>query len=138
MAGEPRNFNGKPYSDFNTFILTLTQTGKDTLIPQYHTFKGLELYFDDEETRKILPEASKKLTTKQILTGLKKSGNIYQKYSLYSKKVNGEFVKMKKKDFLAETEGMTYEEKKKEGYTGSRYFCESLFWASQPKQAAKT
>jgi hypothetical protein len=21
---------------------------------------------------------------------------------------------------------------------GSRYFCESLFWASQPKQAAKT
>ncbi|HIG64599.1 MAG TPA: hypothetical protein EYQ43_03330 [Methyloprofundus sp.] len=22
--------------------------------------------------------------------------------------------------------------------TGSRYFCESLFWASQPKQAAKT
>ncbi|WP_221897033.1 hypothetical protein [Bathymodiolus japonicus methanotrophic gill symbiont] len=23
-------------------------------------------------------------------------------------------------------------------YSGSRYFCESLFWASQPKQAAKT
>ncbi|WP_221899854.1 hypothetical protein [Bathymodiolus platifrons methanotrophic gill symbiont] len=23
-------------------------------------------------------------------------------------------------------------------YAGSRYFCESLFWASQPKQAAKT
>ncbi|WP_221897730.1 hypothetical protein [Bathymodiolus japonicus methanotrophic gill symbiont] len=23
-------------------------------------------------------------------------------------------------------------------YLGSRYFCESLFWASQPKQAAKT
>ncbi|WP_221899566.1 hypothetical protein [Bathymodiolus platifrons methanotrophic gill symbiont] len=22
--------------------------------------------------------------------------------------------------------------------SGSRYFCESLFWASQPKQAAKT
>jgi hypothetical protein len=22
-------------------------------------------------------------------------------------------------------------------YAGSRYFCESLFWASQPKQAAK-
>jgi antirestriction protein ArdC len=116
VAGEPRNFKGKPYSDFNAFTLTLTQTGKDTLIPQYHTFKGFELYFDDEGTRKILPEASKKLTTKQILTGLKKSGNIYQKYSLYSKKVNGEFVKMKKKDFLAETEGMTYEEKNKEGY----------------------
>jgi hypothetical protein len=27
---------------------------------------------------------------------------------------------------------------KKEGVAGSRYFCESLFWASQPKQAAKT
>ncbi|WP_221895670.1 hypothetical protein [Bathymodiolus japonicus methanotrophic gill symbiont] len=25
-----------------------------------------------------------------------------------------------------------------DGYSGSRYFCESLFWASQPKQAAKT
>ncbi|TXL19016.1 transposase, partial [Methylococcaceae bacterium HT5] len=25
-----------------------------------------------------------------------------------------------------------------EGISGSRYFCESLFWASQPKQAAKT
>ncbi len=25
-----------------------------------------------------------------------------------------------------------------EGAAGSRYFCESLFWASQPKQAAKT
>ncbi|WP_420831710.1 hypothetical protein [Bathymodiolus japonicus methanotrophic gill symbiont] len=25
-----------------------------------------------------------------------------------------------------------------EEITGSRYFCESLFWASQPKQAAKT
>ena len=24
------------------------------------------------------------------------------------------------------------------GCAGSRYFCESLFWASQPKQAAKT
>ncbi len=24
------------------------------------------------------------------------------------------------------------------GAAGSRYFCESLFWASQPKQAAKT
>jgi hypothetical protein len=24
------------------------------------------------------------------------------------------------------------------GGAGSRYFCESLFWASQPKQAAKT
>ncbi len=24
------------------------------------------------------------------------------------------------------------------GEAGSRYFCESLFWASQPKQAAKT
>jgi SEC-C motif-containing protein len=24
------------------------------------------------------------------------------------------------------------------GIAGSRYFCESLFWASQPKQAAKT
>ena len=24
------------------------------------------------------------------------------------------------------------------GDAGSRYFCESLFWASQPKQAAKT
>jgi len=24
------------------------------------------------------------------------------------------------------------------GNSGSRYFCESLFWASQPKQAAKT
>ncbi|WP_221901626.1 hypothetical protein [Bathymodiolus platifrons methanotrophic gill symbiont] len=24
------------------------------------------------------------------------------------------------------------------GSAGSRYFCESLFWASQPKQAAKT
>jgi hypothetical protein len=23
-------------------------------------------------------------------------------------------------------------------WAGSRYFCESLFWASQPKQAAKT
>jgi hypothetical protein len=23
-------------------------------------------------------------------------------------------------------------------FAGSRYFCESLFWASQPKQAAKT
>ncbi|TXL13871.1 hypothetical protein BMR05_09535, partial [Methylococcaceae bacterium HT4] len=23
-------------------------------------------------------------------------------------------------------------------HSGSRYFCESLFWASQPKQAAKT
>ncbi|WP_221895130.1 hypothetical protein [Bathymodiolus japonicus methanotrophic gill symbiont] len=23
-------------------------------------------------------------------------------------------------------------------FSGSRYFCESLFWASQPKQAAKT
>ena len=23
-------------------------------------------------------------------------------------------------------------------HAGSRYFCESLFWASQPKQAAKT
>ncbi|WP_221895877.1 hypothetical protein [Bathymodiolus japonicus methanotrophic gill symbiont] len=23
-------------------------------------------------------------------------------------------------------------------FLGSRYFCESLFWASQPKQAAKT
>jgi hypothetical protein len=23
-------------------------------------------------------------------------------------------------------------------YSGSRYFCESLFWASQPTQAAKT
>ncbi|WP_221901131.1 hypothetical protein [Bathymodiolus platifrons methanotrophic gill symbiont] len=26
----------------------------------------------------------------------------------------------------------------KKGYAGSRYFCESLFWVSQPKQAAKT
>ena len=25
-----------------------------------------------------------------------------------------------------------------EDQAGSRYFCESLFWASQPKQAAKT
>jgi hypothetical protein len=25
-----------------------------------------------------------------------------------------------------------------ENRPGSRYFCESLFWASQPKQAAKT
>ncbi|GFO72318.1 hypothetical protein BJAS_P2454 [Bathymodiolus japonicus methanotrophic gill symbiont] len=25
-----------------------------------------------------------------------------------------------------------------ESNSGSRYFCESLFWASQPKQAAKT
>ncbi|WP_221897815.1 hypothetical protein [Bathymodiolus japonicus methanotrophic gill symbiont] len=25
-----------------------------------------------------------------------------------------------------------------ERISGSRYFCESLFWASQPKQAAKT
>ncbi|WP_221902210.1 hypothetical protein [Bathymodiolus platifrons methanotrophic gill symbiont] len=36
----------------------------------------------------------------------------------YSKKVNM-------------TKELEYEE-------GSRYFCESLFWASQPKQAAKT
>ncbi|WP_221895921.1 hypothetical protein [Bathymodiolus japonicus methanotrophic gill symbiont] len=27
---------------------------------------------------------------------------------------------------------------KKRFVSGSRYFCESLFWASQPKQAAKT
>ena len=26
----------------------------------------------------------------------------------------------------------------KDNTAGSRYFCESLFWASQPKQAAKT
>jgi hypothetical protein len=30
-----------------------------------------------------------------------------------------------------------YQGKEKEA-AGSRYFCESLFWASQPKQAAKT
>jgi hypothetical protein len=29
-------------------------------------------------------------------------------------------------------------EKIGESRAGSRYFCESLFWASQPKQAAKT
>ena len=29
-------------------------------------------------------------------------------------------------------------EKCKSKDAGSRYFCESLFWASQPKQAAKT
>ena len=28
--------------------------------------------------------------------------------------------------------------KTEDGQAGSRYFCESLFWASQPKQAAKT
>ncbi|HIG65845.1 MAG TPA: hypothetical protein EYQ43_09930 [Methyloprofundus sp.] len=28
--------------------------------------------------------------------------------------------------------------KAEKGPTGSRYFCESLFWASQPKQATKT
>ncbi len=116
VAGEPRNFKGKPYSDYNTFILTLTQTGKDTLIPQYHTLKGLELYFNDKETRKTLPEASKELTTRQILTGLKKNGNIYQTYSTYSKKEGKNYVKMKKNDFLKETEGMTDEEMKKEGY----------------------
>ncbi|MGC3835634.1 zincin-like metallopeptidase domain-containing protein [Moritella viscosa] len=116
VAGEPRNFKGKPYNELNTFIIALTQTDKDTLIPQYHTLKGLESYFNDEEVRKILPEASKKLTTRQILTGLKKNGNIHQKYSLYSKKANGEFVKMKKNDFLAETEGMTDKEKWEEGY----------------------
>ena len=116
VAGEPRNFKGKPYNEFNTFILALTQTGKDTLIPQYHSLKGLELYFDDKNVRKILPEASKELTTRQILTGLKKNGNVYQKYSLYSKKVDGKYVKMKPKDYLKETEGMTYEEKTKAGY----------------------
>ncbi|WP_221894353.1 helix-turn-helix domain-containing protein [Bathymodiolus japonicus methanotrophic gill symbiont] len=30
------------------------------------------------------------------------------------------------------------QERHKNKPSGSRYFCESLFWASQPKQAAKT
>jgi hypothetical protein len=31
-----------------------------------------------------------------------------------------------------------YQIGKESKVAGSRYFCESLFWASQPKQAAKT
>ncbi|GFO71948.1 hypothetical protein BJAS_P1812 [Bathymodiolus japonicus methanotrophic gill symbiont] len=33
---------------------------------------------------------------------------------------------------------VSLETKAKNNVSGSRYFCESLFWASQPKQAAKT
>ncbi|NYT46809.1 MAG: hypothetical protein H0A75_03370 [Candidatus Methanofishera endochildressiae] len=34
---------------------------------------------------------------------------------------------------IAESVGISWQ-----AVAGSRYFCESLFWASQPKQAAKT
>ncbi|WP_174664591.1 hypothetical protein [Bathymodiolus platifrons methanotrophic gill symbiont] len=37
-----------------------------------------------------------------------------------------------RKLILDTTEGL------EDAFSGSRYFCESLFWASQPKQAAKT
>ena len=36
--------------------------------------------------------------------------------------------------YIKTKEGMVY----LAAIAGSRYFCESLFWASQPKQAAKT
>jgi hypothetical protein len=37
-------------------------------------------------------------------------------------------------EYFLETE----EQSKHNKNAGSRYFCESLFWAPQPKQAAKT
>ncbi|WP_147636148.1 hypothetical protein [Bathymodiolus platifrons methanotrophic gill symbiont] len=44
--------------------------------------------------------------------------------------------------YIRKTLEKDLEERKKNpqtlDFSGSRYFCESLFWASQPKQAAKT
>ena len=41
-------------------------------------------------------------------------------------------------DFVNEQKNLHSEYLSRKGTAGSRYFCESLFWASQPKQAAKT
>jgi hypothetical protein len=46
------------------------------------------------------------------------------------------------KDWIDGAIALKYDQKtsdlRKQLGAGSRYFCESLFWASQPKQAAKT
>jgi hypothetical protein len=49
-------------------------------------------------------------------------------------KIQNEF----RTEFLKYEAYTSISKEKYQELAGSRYFCESLFWASQPKQAAKT
>ena len=68
----------------------------------------------------------------------------FQRQCLLLLKVAAEHGEASSRQVAFLTDRILFNERKPQMYgvigdwAGSRYFCESLFWASQPKQAAKT